>query len=60
MTDRWFKMKASDALARLKQAVNIKYHVGPAAAEAITKACMEADTPKKTAAVVKKTNAKSE
>lgn len=52
MIDRWFKMKASEALARLKQAINIKYYVGPAAAEAITKACMEADEPKK--ATVKK------
>lgn len=49
-------MKASEALARLKQAINIKYYVGPAAAEAISKACMDADVPKK--ATVKKSDVK--
>ncbi len=50
-------MKASQALAKLKQAINIKYYVGPAAADAITKACADKPAPKKAPV---KTAAKSE
>jgi hypothetical protein len=47
-------MKATEALAKLKQSINIKYYVGPAAAEAITKACEAADKPATKKAPVKK------
>jgi hypothetical protein len=51
-------MKACEALAKLKQCVNIEYYIGPKAAAEIEKAC--ADKPKKEPKPVAKTTKVSE
>lgn len=45
-------MKASDALKKLKQCIDIKFYIGPAAVKAIHEAC--ADKPAKVKKEVKK------